>query len=184
MEDVNVGKKILEYRKAKNLNIRELANLSKVTPSLLSQIERGLANPSLNTLKIIAKVLEVPIFTFFVSDTNKKNLVVRSDYRKKINFPENENLSYELLSPDLGGAIEFALMKLTPQSYSSEGLMEHKGEEVAFIIEGKIKLYLGEDVVVLNTGDSVRIPSYRKHKWENPYDKDANVIFAITPPSF
>lgn len=184
MDDINIGEKILQYRKLKSFSIRDLANLTGVTPSLLSQIERGLANPSLNTLKTIAKALDVPIFTFFVTPVDTKELVVRSDKRKKTILPNSENVVYELLSPDLSGSIEFALMKLTPHSHSSEELMEHKGEEVAFILEGKIKLYLNNDDVILSVGDSIRIPGGIKHKWKNPYDTDTSIIFAITPPSF
>ena len=184
MDDINIGEKILQYRKIKNLSIRDLAKLAGVTSSLLSQIERGLANPSLNTLKTIAKTLEVPLFTFFVAPVNTKELVIRSDKRKKMMFPDSESAVYELLSPDLSGSIEFALMKLAPLSHSSRELMEHEGEEAAFVLEGKIKLYLEDEVIILNLGDSVRIPGGTKHKWENPYDKNTSIVFAVTPPSF
>lgn len=184
MDDNNMGQKILEYRKSKGLNIKKLANLTGVTSSLLSQIERGLANPSLNTLKTISKALEVPLFCFFTTTVSTKELVVKANKRKKMILPERENILYELLSPDLSGFIELALMKLTPSTNSSEELLEHEGEEVAFVLEGKVKLFLDNSVIVLDNGDSVRIPRGMKHKWENLYDTDARVIFAITPPSF
>ncbi len=184
MQDVNIGKKILEYRKSKNLSIRELAKLAQVTPSLLSQIERGLANPSINTLKIISKSLDVPVFTFFMASVDTNDLVVRGDKRKKMIFPESNNFTYELLSPNLKGSIEFALMKLTSDSHSSENLMSHEGEEAAFVIKGKVDLHLEDEVITLKQGDSVRIVPHMKHKWENSYDEDTDVIFAITPPSF
>lgn len=184
MDDINVGEKISEYRKAKKLNIKDLAALAGVTPSLLSQIERGLANPSLNTINAIAKVLDVPLFSFFTTSTNTRELVVKADKRKKMILPERDNILYELLSPDLNGSIELALMKLTPSSDSSEELLEHEGEEVAFVLEGKINLLLDNSVIPLDTGDSVRIPNGMRHKWMNDYEEDAKVIFAITPPSF
>lgn len=184
MDDINVGQKILEYRKSKKLNIKDLASLTGVTSSLLSQIERGLANPSLNTLKTISKVLEVPLFSFFTTSVSTKELVVKADKRKKMILPEREDILYELLSPDLSGSIELVIMKLTPSSSSSEELLEHEGEEVSFVLEGKVNLFLDSSVIVLDTGDSVRIPRGMKHKWQNIYDTDAKVIFAITPPSF
>lgn len=184
MEDINVGQKILEYRKVKNLNIRELSELTNVTPSMLSQIERGLANPSINTLKVIAKALEVPIYTFFITSTNTKDLVVRANERKKMTFPDSKDFTYELLSPDLSGSIEFMLMTLTHGSHSSEEPMSHEGEEVAFVLKGKIELYMDSEVIVLNKGDSVRLTPLMKHRWNNPFDEEANVIFAVTPPSF
>lgn len=74
MNDLNLGEKIAEVRKKQNLSIRDLAKLADVTPSLLSQIERGLANPSVNSLKSIASSLNVTLFTFFVSEVDKKKL--------------------------------------------------------------------------------------------------------------
>ncbi len=183
MEEI-LGRKIQEYRKIKNLSIRQLAKMVDVTPSLLSQIERGVANPSINTLKAISKALDIPLFSFFAGEENTKELIVRSNHRKKMIFPENYELSYELLSPDLKGTIEFALMKLNPVSCSSEGLMEHAGEEAAYVLEGTVTLLMNDESYTLFAGDSVRIPPSMKHKWENPYEKKAVVIFAVTPPSF
>lgn len=99
-------------------------------------------------------------------------------------FPESKNFSYELLSPDLNGDIEFVLMKLTPGSCSSNEPMCHDGEEVAIVIEGSVTLFLSDDKYVLNKGDSVRISPKLSHKWQNAFDKSTSVIFAVTPPSF
>ena len=75
MNDINIGEKIAQNRKNKGLSIRDLAKLAEVTPSLLSQIERGLANPSVNSLKSIANALNVPLFTFFTSEVIKEDLI-------------------------------------------------------------------------------------------------------------
>ncbi|PGK61511.1 MerR family transcriptional regulator, partial [Bacillus thuringiensis] len=128
--------------------------------------------------------LNIPLFNFFLEDTNTEELVVRANQRKKITFPESGNVSYELLSPNLDGALELALMNLLPQIASSMEPVAHKGEEIAFIMEGQVKLYLNDEVLLLNTGDSVKIPPYAKHKWENNSLNKVTVIFGVTPPSF
>ena len=66
MSDLNIGEKIAQYRKSKDLSIRELAKMADVTPSLLSQIERGLANPSLSTLKRLADGMGLKLRIEFV----------------------------------------------------------------------------------------------------------------------
>ncbi len=91
-------------------------------------------------------------------------------------------MSYYL--PNLDGALELALMNLLPQTASSMEPVAHKGEEIAFIMEGQVKLYLNDEVLLLNTGDSVKIPPYAKHKWENTSLNKVTVIFGVTPPSF
>lgn len=57
--------------------------MADITPSMLSQIERGSANPSIQTLKVLAKALDVPTFSFLLEDTNTDDLIVRSHKRKK-----------------------------------------------------------------------------------------------------
>lgn len=181
MENIDIGKKVEKYRKAKGLSNRELAKIAEVTPSMLSQIERGLANPSIQTLKALAKALDVPTFSFLLEETNTEDLVVRSNNRKKMVV---ENITYELVSPDFTGTLATALMNIPPHTSSSEKLMEHKGEEVAFVLEGKIKVFLDDEEYILVTGDSVKIPAYMKHKWENNFNKNAVILFSVTPPAF
>ena len=111
MSDINIGEKITQYRKSKGLSIRELAKLANVTPSLLSQIERGLANPSVNSLKSIANALSTPLFTFFTSEVVKEDLIVRGDNRKKVILPGEDNVIYEMLTPGLGDNLEFNVMQ-------------------------------------------------------------------------
>ena len=184
MNEVNISKKITEYRTSKNLTIKDLANMISVTPSLLSQIEKGTANPSINTLKQISKALDIPLFNFFINDESTENLIVRKENRKKIMFSEDDSFAYELLTPNSQGAIEFMLMKIPPKTSSSKELFSHKGEEVAYVVEGAVTLNLMNKEINLNSGDSVRIPPHSKHKWENTSDDECKVIFAVTPPSF
>lgn len=181
MENIDIGKKVEKFRKAKGWSSRELAKIAEITPSMLSQIERGLANPSIQTLKVLAKALDVPTFSFLLEESNTEDLVVRSNERKKMVV---ENLTYELLSPDFTGTLATAIMNVPPNTTSSEKLLEHKGEEVAFILEGKIKLFLDDEEYILESGDSVKIPAHMKHKWENNFNENAAILFSVTPPSF
>ena len=48
MNGLSLGKKIQEIRSAKGFSVRKTANLAEITPSMLSQIENDLVNPSIN----------------------------------------------------------------------------------------------------------------------------------------
>lgn len=186
MSDINIGRRISDIRKSKNLTIKEVAERANVTASMLSQLERGLTNPSINTLKTIAQVLEVPLFTIFMEEESKSNLVVKPEDRRQVILPSesDELITYELLSPDLNGDIEMAIMTLTPKSHTSKDNFKHSGEEVAYVSKGNLVLFLNEDQLELSQGDSVKIPPQMLHRWYNPYEEEAVVIFAVTPPSF
>lgn len=184
MNNINIGSKIKEFRVGKGLSMKELGEAAGVSSSLLSQIEKGSANPSINTIKNIADVLETPLFLFFKEEDPKDSFIVRADERRAMLSSEGDETSYELLTPDLWGNIEFMILTLQPGSQSSEERREHKGEEVAYILEGSVDLHLEGDKFSLDTGDSSRIKSYMKHRWENTSSSVAKIIFAINPPCF
>lgn len=179
MNDLNIGEKIAQYRKSKDLSIRELAKMAEVTPSLLSQIERGLANPSVNSLKSIANALNAPLFTFFTSEVIKEDLIVRGNNRKKVILPGADNVIYEILSPGISDNLEFAIMNLSPKSSSCTDYIHHNGYEIAYVLDGKVTLYLDDKKFDLEKEDSVKIPVGMKHKWENANELEAKIIFAV-----
>lgn len=179
MSDLNIGEKIAKYRKSKDLSIRELAKMAEVTPSLLSQIERGLANPSVNSLKSIANALNAPLFTFFTSEVIKEDLIVRGDKRRKVILPGDNNVIYEMLMPGISDNLEFAIMDLSPKSSSCTDYIHHNGNEIAYVLEGEVTLQLDDEKFDLKKGDSVKIPVGMKHRWENNSELEGKVIFAV-----
>lgn len=182
-----LGKNIKNFRTSKNLSLKNLAEKIDVSPSMLSQIESGKANPSLNTLKLISKYLEVPMFTLFIEEDIDRPMLVKKDDRICITSGgkgSKYQLSYDLLSPDMKGEIQLCEMKLSAFQYNSDDFNFHNGEEVAVCTLGKIDLVLENKSIKLNKGDSVRIPKKVKHKWKNPTKSDCAIIFAISPPIF
>lgn len=185
MESIELGAKIRGFRKDKGMSMQMLADMVNITPSMLSQIERDLANPSINTLKLISNALNVPLFQLFTSTPDKAETIVRKGERKKIVKKGNEdNYEMELLTPDTTGTIEFMIQKFKPGGNSGESVQAHDGEEVAYVKDGTLELKLDDKIYVLNRGDSVRIPAMVPHLWNNRSDKDASLIFAINPPCF
>ncbi|WP_270301975.1 cupin domain-containing protein [Terrisporobacter petrolearius] len=179
MSDLNIGAKIAQYRKSKDLSIRELAKMAEVTPSLLSQIERGLANPSVNSLKSIANALNAPLFIFFTSEVIKEDLIVRGNNRKKVILPGAENVIYEMLASGVNDNLEFAIMNLSPKSSSCTDYIHHNGYEIAYVLEGEVTLHLDDEKFELRKEDSVKIPVGMKHRWKNNSDLESKIIFAV-----
>ncbi len=155
---------------------------------MLCQIERGLANPSLGTLRLIAANLDVPMFSFFdYTSSTKAHLVKKQDRVRIIRGKSDSNeleLGYDLLSPDLEGVVQLCEMTLGPKQISSDKLNSHDAEEVAVCTEGTIELHLENDVVTLQKGDSIRLDNNTPHLWKNPTNEICAIIFALSPPTF
>ena len=182
MSNVELGKTIAQFRIMEKYTITQLAEKIGISSSMLSQIERGVSNPSITTLRMLSNVLDIPLFRFFTPAENTSNLVIRTEKRKKIIFPESPDLQYEVLSPNLNHSIAMLLLTLDSQTSSAKQTTKHTGEEVAYIIDGEVQLLLGEQCITLYRGDSVRVPPKMIHQWKNSSKAVARIIFAITPP--
>ena len=182
MDELQLGSKIQQYRRARGLSVRKLAAQAGITPSMLSQIENGQVNPSINTLRAVAQKLGVPLYVLF-QDTPSASPVVHPEDRRIIGSRREPDVRYELLV-GAGGSIEFCMMVLPPHRSSYRDAQSHTGEEVAYVQTGRVDLELDGTTYSLCADDSVRIPPNSPHIWHNPTNEPTNVIFAITPPTF
>ncbi len=70
--EAQVGQRLRELRQQKNLSVRALASLSGLAINTLSMIENGRTSPSVSTLQVLARALEVPIASFFERRRSKR----------------------------------------------------------------------------------------------------------------
>ncbi|AHM57621.1 DNA-binding protein (plasmid) [Peptoclostridium acidaminophilum DSM 3953] len=181
MPDFSIGKTILEHRKSKGYNIREFSRLTGLSTSLLSQIERDLANPSLNALKAIANALNIPLFTLFINEIDHSLLILRKEDRKKVHRSDNVHVISEMITPEYmkSSNVEMLTMKLEAHSQPSEEYWMHAQEEIALVLKGNPTIFLDDIPYKLNEGDSVRILPNMKHKFVNDEDSPAEIMYVL-----
>ncbi len=74
-----MGERLRGARQARHLSLRELAGRLGVSPSLISQIETGRANPSVNTLYAIAAELDVSLDELLFTERRPAEMAEASD---------------------------------------------------------------------------------------------------------
>ena len=138
-----VGAEIRDLRKAKRLTIKELSLATSLSVGHLSEIERGIASPSIKTLRDIAKALGVTIGWFLHnaegSDPDEREYIVRASNRRTLRF--SSGITDELLSPNLRGQLELVLARFPPGATEAEPAYEHQGEEAALILDRRAVLH-------------------------------------------
>jgi len=177
-----LGKKIREKRREQGKILSELAALTGLTASFLSQVERDVAEPSITSLRKIAEALDVPIF-YFLLDSDGYSPVVRKDSRKTLKFPRS-HLAFELLSPDLNRQMEVMMATLKPGTSTCEEPLAHPGEECTVVLQGAMDIQVGDERYHLEEGDSIYYYCAIPHKITSVGNKDLVFISAITPPEF
>ena len=179
---MELGHQIKARRLELGLNLRELAQRVDLTASFLSQIERDLASPSLESLRKISEALDVPVFYFLIEE-GTKSPVVRRNNRLKLTLPAS-GLIYELLTPDLTRRMEIFIAELEPGDDIAAVPPGQYAEECIYILQGQLEIQLGEDVYLLGSGDSIYFECPLLRRLAVRGDQTLRFISAITPPVF
>jgi transcriptional regulator with XRE-family HTH domain len=179
---VEFGNRIRARRQELGLSLRELAEQVGLTASFLSQIERDLTSPSIESLRKISDALEVPIFHFLL-EVDKKSPVVRRGERLTLTLP-NSDLSYKLLTPDLSRKMEAFLAERHPGQEKITLPLRQETEEFIYVLQGQLEIQLGEDVYQLGPGDTIYFEGAMIRRLGAVGDEVLRFISVITPPIF
>ena len=106
-------------RKEKGMTLAKLSEITGLSQAIVSQIERGMANPSFTTLAQLAHGLDIPVGKFFIGQEESKSPVVRKSDRRNLKGVTRESVGeavHELLTPDLNGGIEAQWIMHAPRA--------------------------------------------------------------------
>jgi len=202
----NLGQKIREERRKRNLTLEQLSQKTNLSKSFLSQIERSLAQPSVSSLKKIAQHLGISVVNLFMNKTNSQNgfghlppieknrgngmpyvedvKVVRANRRKSLTLPGSK-VSYDLLTPDLNRLLEVMYMRIGPtESSGEEPIIDPPGEKFGLVLKGTFEVCVGDEVYQLQSGDSIYFPGHVSHSWRGKGKDPIEAIWVLTPPRF
>lgn len=181
---LGVGRRLRRMRKGKSLTVAALAEVSGVSAGMISQIERGLSNPSIGTLERLRAVLGIPLTAFFEDReavpgpvATVDALVRRADRRPFFQVGSN-GLSKELLSPGGEHDLQFMIITVPPHTRSHE-VMIGEGEKAGLVLAGRLNLIVADEITTLEVGDSFQFDSRRAHGVANDFDASARVLWIM-----
>ncbi|MBI2781709.1 MAG: helix-turn-helix transcriptional regulator [Chloroflexi bacterium] len=181
--EVDLGARIRALRLARGATLRALAADAGVTESFLSQVERGVASPSIASVQRIARALGQSIAELFAAD-ERAGSVVRVDDRRRVVY-QGLGAVDEFLTRATDGRLQVILSTIQPGGGTGDEPYTHDSdEEVVVVLEGSLDLWVGPEHYRLNAGDAVTLSSRVPHRNTNPGPGVARVLFCITPPSY
>lgn len=171
------GGRIRELRQKAGLTLQALADAAGISVGFLSQVERNKATPSLGTLAALAAALEVQV-DWFVATPQPADAITRAGERPQLSIADS-SLAYERLDTRLPGGRLSSLVIHIPEGYASEE-MRHSGEEMVFVLEGRIRQRLGDAVMLLGPGDSLHFMGDTPHSFANIGPGPARLLWTGT----
>jgi transcriptional regulator with XRE-family HTH domain/KaiC/GvpD/RAD55 family RecA-like ATPase len=169
-----IGEQVRAERLAAGLSQTELARRIGVTPSALSQVERGRHGLSGETLTRLWTTLGVP-FGPGASPSSPPYRLARRGARQPVT--PGPGLSGETILQDPSG---LAVYELTVGAGDSgRRPFETKQPELVLVLEGALELQLGQEAHTLQQGDAILIPSQPVTGWRNPAREPARVLWVV-----
>jgi transcriptional regulator with XRE-family HTH domain/KaiC/GvpD/RAD55 family RecA-like ATPase len=183
----NLGDKIRSLRKKLGMTQKELAGQVGLTPSFISQLEKNLISPSLDSLlKLSEKLNTQPIYFLMDGESGPwQKMVIKPNERQDIHLQELKipEVRLQLLVSDvLNRRMEPHLLTLRGGATINGHFYSHKGDEFAYVIEGELEVEIQGEKQMLKQGDSLYIESMVPSKWTNLGKGDAVLLWVLSPP--
>ena len=165
MEDI--GERIRKIREEKGLSLEELSRLTGFDVQFLSNLEKNMAQPQLGTMIKLSKALDSAFGRLVSGVGDKLYSITRKNERRTVSRSTSQKSQkqvyvYKSLAPDVKGRHMEALLVQLEEDPENE-VSVHEGEEFIFVLDGVVKMGIGEDSFELEPGDSVYYLSTTPH---------------------
>ena len=179
---IDIGPKIKAIRLQKRLKLKDVADKTGLSISLISQVENNNAAPSLSTLIKLANYLGTDTSFFLEKSEKKKSAIVCHKEDRKVWTSDDGKIYFELLNPSTRSKkMEIVLVTIDrfetpPEKYT------HEGEEFGLVLNGRIEVRVADETHTLDEGDTIYFKSTFPHAIYGVAPKGSQVLWVNVPP--
>lgn len=159
-----LAQNLTKWRTRRGYSVSALARAAEISKSTISELERGLGNPSLDTLWALARTLNVPLGGLFVENRGTDQVeIIRYEEAPVLTSDDPGHLAKLLAGWRAAGEIEVSIVELQAgtkrqSSGNSAGVIER-----LICIQGNVEIGSGDRVAVLSSGDLISFPADQPH---------------------
>lgn len=176
-----VGERIRALRTARGISARTLAAKLGISPSAVSQIERGVLQPSVSRLIAITDALGVPLVAAFdpasdrpVEPAGPSGFTLQRAGQSP-DIVLDSGVSFRRLTPGTSPGVDYFESIYPPgtAAHGADGLFHHEGYEVGTVVSGELTIDFEAERVILRAGDAISYPCSVPHRLHNTGGVDA-----------
>lgn len=180
-----IGAHIRAARRERGLTLQQLGALTNLSAAFLSRIERGEAGASIANLIAVASCFDMPLRDLFEPGGSKparQYSISRRAERKAEPPVKAKGYAYHHLSDQLPEPeISAFLLEFPVGGERDVVLLSHPGEEILYLLEGRIEFQIDSERFTLEAGDSVHFNCELPHMGRNIGKLPARMLMAVTP---
>jgi transcriptional regulator with XRE-family HTH domain len=182
---IELGKRIREERLRQSKTLKDVEGRSGVSATHISQIERGITWPTVNALHKVASALEKNT-SFFLEEVELPEICI-SKGKDPILLSESPRVSMRPLTNGIpGGKIHFYMLTAEPDEGAGKYVPGHihEGDECGWVLSGRLKVKVGDEVFDLEEGDAIHFNGSKPHGIKNVGDEVSESVWAAMSLGF
>ena len=166
--ELNIGSRLGDLRKRKQMTLDQLSSKSGVSKSILSQIERNISNPTVSTMMRIADALEETLSGFFMNiDEGKSSSIETSKETPNISSKDGLCELSILGAGETVSWLQWYVLTMKPKGKLPSKSHGSNTFENITVISGEVVVYLKKQSETLKAGDTFRFPTNQEHTLMN-----------------
>ena len=176
-----VGATLQRLRLARGLTLEDLSRIAGVSKSMLSQIEREKANPTIAITWRLANALAVQIAELLSSEVREVDLIRVVDAHEIPTLPgSHAGYSLRILGPmDLAGKYEWYELTLQPGGELASQAHDPGTNEHLTVISGTVELEVGAEKRKIKHGATARYLADQNHAIRNAGKTEAKALLVV-----
>lgn len=160
------------------MTLKELSKLSNVSTGLISSMERGVVNPSIDVVIKICQSLNID--PTHLIDTGSKGKLIIMKRKDQYGMVDNKSKSF-IVSPTGFRGVKSAVLVtyVNPDEEFGRKHISYDTSELIVVLDGKVKLYYGENEYILDIGDSAYFSADNIHYIKNLSKEKAVLVWCV-----
>jgi len=179
--EAEIGKRIHQYRLQNNFTLQELADKTGYSKGYLSKVEKSAKAPPVSTLSVIGRELGVSVSAILGEETiNDTICLVRQNERTLMaKTGEEFRYAYEALANPYPNKHMEPFILSYPSDDELKHTFQHDGEEMLFVLQGKMLFKYGNREFELDTGDCIYFDSGVEHIGQPIGDEPVKILIVL-----
>jgi len=176
-----IADRVRELRELSDFTVRDMAEYLQVSEETYEKYENGSEDIPASILFEIAQKLRVDMATLLTGEEPRMNIFTVTRDGKGVSVERRKQYKYQNLAEKfIHKKAEFFIVTVEPKPPGAKHeTNSHPGQEFNYVLEGSLKVYIHNNEIILNKGDSIYFDSSYKHAMEALNGETARFLAAI-----
>ena len=176
----NNRNRIKELRELSDISVQDIAQELNLDAKTYTKYETGEVDIPASFIYELANKFQVDLSLLLTGEESRMSIFDVTRANKGISVERSKEYNHEnLCSKFIHKKAETFLVTVDPEKNPMPSLNSHPGQEFNYVLEGTVKIYIHNNEIILNEGDSIFFDSTHRHAMVALNNKPAKFLAVL-----